>query len=131
MNIVKKIRILIILLVISGTLFAKKSDKIRIGMCSDVHLNTMHDSQYRITKFIDSMKVAKPDFIIELGDFGTPKHLKLTCQLAKITNSLYGSPSLVVRGGDSYQKVVSSNPSAGYWMDIFSHLFVIRIAMFV
>ena len=31
---------------------------------------------------------------------------------------------LVVKGGDSYQKVVSSNPRAGYWMDIFHfHLF--------
>ena len=41
-------------------------------MCSDVHLPTMHDSEYRIQTFIDSMKIAKPDFIIELGDFGTP-----------------------------------------------------------
>ena len=45
---------------------------IRIGMCSDVHLPTMHDSEKRITSFIDSMKIAKPDFIIELGDFGIP-----------------------------------------------------------
>ena len=29
------------------------------------------------------------------------------------------------------QRVVSSNPSAGYWMDIFSHLFVVRIIKFV
>lgn len=41
-------------------------------MCSDVHLPTMHDSKYRIQTFIDSMNSAKPDFIIELGDFGTP-----------------------------------------------------------
>ncbi len=46
---------------------------IKIGMCSDVHLPTMHDSEQRITAFIDSMKIAKPDFIIELGDFGIPK----------------------------------------------------------
>ena len=46
---------------------------IKIGMCSDVHLPTMHDSEKRITAFIDSMKIAKPDFIIELGDFGIPK----------------------------------------------------------
>jgi 3',5'-cyclic-AMP phosphodiesterase len=46
---------------------------IKIGMCSDVHLPTMHDSEYRINTFIDSMKIAKPDFIIELGDFGIPK----------------------------------------------------------
>ena len=45
---------------------------VKIGMCSDVHLPTMHDSEYRITTFIESMKAANPDFIIELGDFGTP-----------------------------------------------------------
>ncbi|NOX64661.1 MAG: hypothetical protein GXO85_02400 [Chlorobi bacterium] len=45
---------------------------VKIGMCSDVHLPTMHDSEKRITTFIDSMKIAKLDFIIELGDFGTP-----------------------------------------------------------
>ena len=50
----------------------KEIKTIRIGMCSDVHLPTMHDSEKRITAFIDSMKIAKPDFIIELGDFGTP-----------------------------------------------------------
>ena len=32
-----------------------------------------------------------------------------------------GSPGLVVRGGDSYQRVVSLNLGARYWMDIFSH----------
>lgn len=42
-------------------------------MCTDVHLPAMHDSEYRITTFIDAMKKGKPDFIIELGDFGTPK----------------------------------------------------------
>lgn len=47
--------------------------KIKIGMCSDVHLPTMHDSEMRISKFIDSMKITKPDFIIELGDFIIPK----------------------------------------------------------
>ncbi len=46
---------------------------VKIGMCSDVHLPTMHDSEKRITRFIDSMKIARPDFIIELGDFGIPK----------------------------------------------------------
>ncbi len=49
-----------------------KHNTVKFGICSDVHLPTMHDSEYRITKFIDSMKIANPDFIIELGDFGTP-----------------------------------------------------------
>ena len=42
-------------------------------MCTDVHLATMHDSEFRITTFIDAMKKEKPDFIIELGDFCTPE----------------------------------------------------------
>jgi predicted phosphodiesterase len=50
----------------------KDVKKVRIGMCSDVHLPTMHDAEYRISLFIDSMKMARPDFIIELGDFGIP-----------------------------------------------------------
>jgi len=45
---------------------------VTFGICADVHLPTMHDSEYRITTFIDSMKANKPDFIIELGDFGIP-----------------------------------------------------------
>ena len=51
----------------------KEIKKVKIGICSDVHLPTMHDSEKRITAFIDSMKIAKPDFIIELGDFGIPR----------------------------------------------------------
>ena len=32
-------------------------------------------------------------------------------------------------GGDSCPKVVSSNPSTVYWMDIFSHLFAVKFVM--
>lgn len=46
-----------------------KPGHVKIGMCSDVHLPTMHDAEYRITSFMDEMKAKKPDFIIELGDF--------------------------------------------------------------
>ncbi|MCP5061559.1 MAG: metallophosphoesterase [Ignavibacteriae bacterium] len=62
---------LVFLLVISCST-SEKYRTVKIGMCSDVHLPTMHDSEYRIQTFIDSMKITKPDFIIELGDFGTP-----------------------------------------------------------
>ena len=62
-----------VLLVLSGIATAKKPDVIHIGMCTDVHLPTMHDAEYRITTFINSMKKEKPDFIIELGDFATPE----------------------------------------------------------
>jgi predicted phosphodiesterase len=70
---------ILLLIVITGLIFQgcssanEKTKKVKIGICSDVHLPTMHDSERRITAFIDSMKIAKPDFIIELGDFGIPK----------------------------------------------------------
>uniref|UniRef100_UPI0032173BF0 metallophosphoesterase family protein n=1 Tax=uncultured Draconibacterium sp. TaxID=1573823 RepID=UPI0032173BF0 len=60
-------------IVFSGCKHKESYDKIRIGICSDVHLPTMHDSEYRIQLFIDSMNSWNPDFIIELGDFSIPK----------------------------------------------------------
>lgn len=47
----------------------KKYSEVKIGMCSDVHLPTMHDADFRINTFMNAMKAEKPDFIIELGDF--------------------------------------------------------------
>ena len=38
-----------------------------------------------------------------------------------------GSPGLVVMGRDLHSKGCGSNPSTVYWMDIFSHLFVLKI----
>ena len=40
------------------------------------------------------------------------------------------SPGMWLMEETCNQKVVSSNPGAGNWMDIFSHLFVVRIVMF-
>ena len=70
--------IILLFIIVTGFLFGCSSRKgnvkrIKFGICSDVHLPTMHDSEKRITAFIDSMKIAKPNFIIELGDFGIPK----------------------------------------------------------
>ena len=64
---------IIIFLFLSLNLSAQKYNTVKIGMCTDVHLSTMHDSEYRITTFIDAMKRENPDFIIELGDFLTPE----------------------------------------------------------
>jgi 3',5'-cyclic-AMP phosphodiesterase len=66
--------VLIVMFLFLSSLDAQKYDKIKIGLCTDAHISTMHDSEYRITKFIDSMKIAKPDFIIELGDFEKPQN---------------------------------------------------------
>ena len=55
-------------------IFAQKFSTVKIGICTDVHLPTMHDSEYRITTFIDAMKKEKPDFLICAGDFTTFEH---------------------------------------------------------
>jgi 3',5'-cyclic-AMP phosphodiesterase len=46
--------------------------KIRIGMISDIHQDVMHDGMQRLGVFLDAMREAKPDFIIQLGDFCKP-----------------------------------------------------------
>lgn len=61
--------ILLTLIFIASAYSQKKYSEVKIGMCSDVHLPTMHDADFRINTFMDAMKAKKPDFIIELGDF--------------------------------------------------------------
>lgn len=51
---------------------AQQPEPVKFGLGSDIHLPTMHDSGYRLRTFLDAMRKARPDFIIELGDFGTP-----------------------------------------------------------
>ncbi len=51
----------------------KTSEKVRIGMVADVHQDIIHDAYARIRFFIDDMKIRKPDFIIQLGDFALPR----------------------------------------------------------
>lgn len=46
--------------------------RVRFGLLTDIHLPTMHDSEKRMSAFIDSMRIAEPDFIVELGDLVTP-----------------------------------------------------------
>ena len=45
---------------------------ISFGICTDVHLNVIHDATRRIQVFVDDMNSRKTDFIIEMGDFCYP-----------------------------------------------------------
>lgn len=68
------VKILLVSFWMLGCTKAKESEvkTVRFGLLTDIHLPTMHDSEKRMTAFIDSMRVAKPDFIVELGDLVTP-----------------------------------------------------------
>lgn len=72
MKIIPSLGIVLCLMVIAINAPAKKIEKVKFGICTDVHLPTMHDSEYRITTFINTMIKERPDFIIEMGDFATP-----------------------------------------------------------
>jgi predicted phosphodiesterase len=110
MKIANSLIVIIFCVGISISAKAKKYDSIRIGMCTDVHLSTMHDSEYRITTFIDAMKREKPDFIIELGDFCTPE--PKYAKYFDIWNSYPGEKYHVIGnhemdGGTSREKAVA------------------------
>ena len=107
------------LIFFSLNISAQKYNTVKIGMCTDVHLPTMHDSEYRITTFIDAMKKEKPDFIIELGDFATPdpKYAKYF----DIWNSFPGDKYHVIGnhemdGGTSREKAIEyRDMKSGYY----------------
>jgi predicted phosphodiesterase len=109
---------LIILLLLTSFACQENSGKVVIGLCSDVHLPTMHDSEYRIRTFIDSMKIAQPDFIIELGDFGTPAEKYR--HLFEIWNSFPGEKYHVIGnhemdGGFSREQAVAYRKMQNSW----------------
>lgn len=110
MNYLKIVTLSLLILFFHSCSPQKEVKTLKIGMCSDVHLPTMHDSKYRISAFIDSMKIAKPDFIIELGDFGIPK--KEFAPYFDIWNSFPGSKYHVIGnhemdGGTSMQEALA------------------------
>jgi predicted phosphodiesterase len=110
----------LLLLVVGFSSSGKKHySVVKIGMCTDVHLPTMHDSEYRITTFIDAMKKEKPDFIIELGDFGTPE--PKYAKYFDIWNSFPGDKYHVIGnhemdGGTSREKAIEyRDMKSGYY----------------
>jgi Icc protein len=46
---------------------------LRFGVITDVHQDIMHDGEERLAAFVDAMKEASIDFVIQLGDFCIPK----------------------------------------------------------
>lgn len=49
-----------------------RDSTIRFGVIADVHQDIMHDGEARIGAFVDAMREAEPDFVLQLGDFCVP-----------------------------------------------------------
>jgi len=71
----KKVSVTLIIPFLLGVLGCGKVERfstVEFGIIADAHLSLMHDSEKRLTSFIEEMKLENPDFIIELGDFFPP-----------------------------------------------------------
>jgi len=51
----------------------KLKKKVKLGLIADLHQDVMHDAPKRLAVFLDAMKMAKPDGVIQMGDFAIPK----------------------------------------------------------
>ncbi|MCL4178267.1 MAG: metallophosphoesterase [Verrucomicrobia bacterium] len=46
--------------------------KVRFGLIADVHQDVMPDGLERVKAFVKAMRIAQPDFVLQLGDFCVP-----------------------------------------------------------
>lgn len=97
-------------------------NKVRFGVCADVHKDIMHDANARLTAFIKDASNQELDFIIELGDFCRPYEYNL--DFLKIWNSFPGEKYHVIGnhemdGGFSKEQVVQyfNSPAKYYSFD--------------
>ena len=49
-----------------------RRERLRFGLCADVHKDIMHDADERLRVFIERMRREKVDFVLQLGDFCRP-----------------------------------------------------------
>ncbi len=51
---------------------SSKRNKISVGLITDLHQDVMHDGPSRLQSFLNEMEKAKPDAILQMGDFAYP-----------------------------------------------------------
>ncbi|MEO9022141.1 MAG: metallophosphoesterase [Ginsengibacter sp.] len=115
---------------ISGLKHFSGLSPIRIGICADIHMDTVYDGKERLKSFINSMVDASPDFIIQLGDFCGPKEKNREC--LEIWNKFSGQKYHVignhdVDGGFSKKEVTSflEMPDNYYSFDAKGYHFIV------
>jgi 3',5'-cyclic AMP phosphodiesterase CpdA len=48
-------------------------ERLSFGLCADVHQDLMHDAVERMQAFVAAMDARQVDFVVQLGDFCTPR----------------------------------------------------------
>lgn len=102
-----------------GTLFITglerkepRRQQVKFGLIADLHHDIMHDSLDRLAKFIDAMKQAQPEFILQLGDFCVPKKENKT--LLDIWNKFDG-PKYHVLGNHDTDGGYTREQAVAFW----------------
>lgn len=130
---IKKLFLLAVILSIcfGGASAQKNSEgKVRFGICADIHKDIMHDSDARLSEFIQEASKKDLDFIIELGDFCRPYDYNLG--FLEIWNSYPGDKYHVIGnhemdGGFSREQVVEyfGSPAKYYSFDKNGYHFIV------
>ncbi len=81
-------------------------NRVKFGICADVHKDIMHDANSRLQEFIDKMNDKRVDFIIHLGDFAHP--CPENQDILDIWNSF---------NGDKYHTIGNHDPEKEYTYD--------------
>lgn len=81
-----------------------------IGICADLHQDLIPDGPKRLQAFVNEMKELKPDFLVQMGDFCTPKPANQV--ILDIWNQFKGDKYHVIGnhdtdGGFTHDQVVS------------------------
>jgi Calcineurin-like phosphoesterase len=107
-----------------------REEKVRFGVCADIHKDIMHDSDARLSEFIQKASKKDLDFIIELGDFCRPYDYNLG--FLSIWNSYPGDKYHVIGnhemdGGFSREQVVKyfGSPAKYYSFDKKGYHFIV------
>lgn len=106
------------------------TERVRFGICADIHKDIMHDADERLQHFIDEASREDLDFIIQLGDFCRPYEYNL--DFMSIWNQYPGKKFHVIGnhdmdGGFSREEVVKYWNSSGryYSFDAKGYHFIV------
>lgn len=103
---------------------------LKFGIFADLHHDLIKDGLQRVQAFVAEMKQLKPDFIVQMGDFCTPKPANQV--VLDAFNSFEGAKHHVIGnhdtdGGFTHDQVVDFWQSKGkyYSFDLHSYHFVV------
>lgn len=108
----------------------RAKELLKFGVFADLHHDLIKDGTQRVAAFIAEMKQVQPDFILQMGDFCTPKSANKA--IMEVFNSFEGAKHHVIGnhdtdGGFTHDQVVDFWNAKGkyYSFDLHNYHFII------